>query len=262
VTAHFRFYEELNDFLPPARRKVAFAHAFKQRASVKDMIESLGVPHTEIDLILVNGVSVDFAYIVRAEDRISVYPMFESFDIAPLGRLRPKPLRDPRFILDTHLGKLARYIRLVGFDTLYDNASHDEALAETAAAEQRILLTRDIGLLKRKQVLRGYFVRATSPRIQLREIIDRFDLRTLAKPFTRCVRCNVGLLDVGRHDLQNEEVPAAVLERFERFRLCPGCDRVFWQGSHYERMQCYIEELLQKRAKDRPRERSSAGRRD
>ena len=126
AVANFRFYEELNDFLAPARRKISFAHEFAQRASVKDMIESLGVPHPEIDLIVVNGRSVDFAYIVRADDHISVYPMFESFDITPLQRLRSKPLRNPKFILDTHLGKLARYIRLLGFNACYDNAYEDE----------------------------------------------------------------------------------------------------------------------------------------
>src|SRR3989338_9144205 len=113
--AHFRFYEELNDFLPPERRKTTFTREFRNRASVKDMIEALGVPHTEVDLILVNGASVDFSYLVQDGDRISVYPMFESFDIRPLVHLRPRPLREPKFVLDTHLGKLAVYLRLLGF---------------------------------------------------------------------------------------------------------------------------------------------------
>jgi len=243
AVANFRFYEELNDFLAPARRKISFAHEFAQRASVKDMIESLGVPHPEIDLILVNGRSVDFAYIVRADDHISVYPMFESFDITPLQRLRSKPLRNPKFILDTHLGKLARYIRLLGFNACYDNAYEDEQVVEIAADERRIILTRDIGLLKRGRVSRGYFVRSTAPRVQLREIFDRFDLRHSAKPFTRCVQCNVMLLEISKNDL-DQDVPSAVLDRFDKFRLCPGCDRVFWQGSHYERMQQYVEELM------------------
>ena len=241
--ATFRFFEELNDFLAPPRRKIAFTHEFTRRASVKDMIEALGVPHTEIDLILVNGESVDFSYTVCADDYISVYPMFESFDIAALTRLRPAPLRDPRFILDTHLGKLAKYVRLLGFDTLYDNSSDDEQLAATAADERRILLTRDVGLLKRGCVSHGYFVRAIAPRRQLEEILERFDLRGLARPYTRCVRCNVMLLEVSKGDL-GDAVATGVRARFEHFRLCPGCDRIFWQGSHYAHMQADIEELL------------------
>lgn len=243
AVARFRFYEELNDFLPAERRKIMFVHVFGQRASVKDMIESFGVPHTEIDLILVNGRAVDFTYIVQADDDISVYPMFESFDIASLVRLRAEPLRKPKFVLDTHLGKLARYIRLLGFDACYDNAYHDAQLVDIAADERRTILTRDVGLLKRKRVTRGYFVRSTVPLIQLREVVDRFDLRRSAKPFTRCVRCNVMLLEVSKNDL-DVDVPSDVLNRFDRFRLCPVCERVFWQGSHYERMQHYVEALL------------------
>ncbi len=249
-TAWFRFYEELNDFLAPQRRKLTFAHKFDQQASIKDMIESLGVPHTEIDLILVNGESVDFSYIVQPEDRVSVYPMFESLDISPLARLRPAPLRNPRFILDTHLGKLAKYLRLLGFDTCYSNRYHDEQLADDAVRERRILLTRDIGLLKRKQVSHGYFIRETAPRRQLVEVCNRFDLRNLVKLYTRCVHCNVVLLEVRRNDVRGQ-VPAAVLERFDTFRLCPACDRVFWQGSHYQRMEVFLGELLKGPVEDR-----------
>ena len=162
--AHFRFYEELNDFLPPGRRKVTFVHAWKGTASVKDIVESLGVPHTEVDLILANGESVDFAYRPKDGDRISVYPMFESFDISPAQRLRPRPLREPRFVLDGHLGRLARYLRMLGFDTLWSNDADDEKLAHISQQQTRTLLTRDQGLLKRKDVTRGYWVRSTAPR--------------------------------------------------------------------------------------------------
>lgn len=151
-----RFYEELNDFLPPERRKVCFNHDFQRRASIKDVIEALGVPHTEIELLLVNGDSVDFSYIVQHGDRISVYPLFESFDVQPLIRVRLRPLRTTRFVLDVHLGKLARYLRLLGFDTLYRNDYDDAELASLASAEQRILLTRDRDLLKRAMVTHGF----------------------------------------------------------------------------------------------------------
>ena len=130
--ANFRFYAELNDFLAPERRFTEFAYGFLDVATVKDRIESFGVPHTEVDLILVNGQSVDFAYRVQDGDRISVYPVFEAFDIAGLARLRPEPLRDPRFVLDVHLGRLAAYLRMLGFDTLYQNRCADECLAEVS----------------------------------------------------------------------------------------------------------------------------------
>ena len=161
-----RFYEELNDFLSPALRKVAFSHTFGRRASVKDMIESFGVPHTEVDIILVNGDSVDFSYIVQDGDHISVYPVFESLDISPLLRLRPAPLRSPAFVLDSNLGRLARYLRLLGFDCLYQNDFDDETVANIAAREQRTVLTRDRALLQRKIITRGYFVRQVRPRLQ------------------------------------------------------------------------------------------------
>src|SRR3990167_7796238 len=138
MQAHFRFYAELNDFLPSERRQVTFARSFEGRASVKDMIGSLGVPHTEVEVILVNDSPVDFSYIVQDGDRISVYPIFESFDISPLVLLRPRPLREPKFVLDTHLGKLAAYLRILGFDTLYRNDYPDEELARVSAEEKRI----------------------------------------------------------------------------------------------------------------------------
>jgi hypothetical protein len=160
--AWFRFYAELNDFLPPARRMTAFEHPFLDAAPVKDMIESFGVPHTEIDLILANGASVDFAYLVQDGDHISVYPVFEALDITPVLRLRPQPLRESRFVLDAHLGRLAGYLRMAGFDTLYRNDFTDPELAYISHDEHRILLTRDIGLLKRSMVTHGYFVRETA----------------------------------------------------------------------------------------------------
>ena len=125
-----RFYEELNDFLPADKRKKRFEHSFIDRTSVKDMIESFGIPHTEIDLILVNGNSVNFSYLVNNGDDISVYPMFESLDITDLQHLRAKPLRKPKFILDVHLGTLAKYMRMLGFDSLYQNNYKDEEIVK------------------------------------------------------------------------------------------------------------------------------------
>lgn len=243
--ATFRFYAELNDFLPPYRRQVPFVHRFNGRVSIKDMIESLGVPHTEVDLILVNGVSVDFHYLVRDGDRISVYPVFESFDITPLLRVRPRPLRQPRFVLDVHLGRLAAYLRLLGFDTLYTPDCDDATLAALSREERRTLLTRDRGLLKRRQVTHGYCVRTTNPREQVREVLRRFDLYRLIAPFSRCIRCN-GLLQPVSKQAIADRLPPHVRDNQQDFRICTACGQVYWRGSHYDRMQaliaCWLED--------------------
>ncbi|MDZ7343194.1 MAG: Mut7-C ubiquitin/RNAse domain-containing protein, partial [candidate division KSB1 bacterium] len=185
--AYFRFYEELNDFLPEEKKKTTFVHHFKDRASIKDMIEAIGVPHTEIDLILVNGQAVDFSYLVQDRDRISVYPVFESLDISAVTNLRKQPLREAKFVLDVHLGKLASYLRLVGFDTLYRNDFSDAELAEISSRERRILLTKDRRLLKRRIVTHGYCIRETAPKKQLLEVLKRFDLFKSLDPFSRCL---------------------------------------------------------------------------
>jgi uncharacterized protein with PIN domain len=243
MQARFRFYAELNDFLPPERRFREFTLEFLDIATVKDRIESLGVPHTEVDLILVNGEPVEFTYRVADGDRISVYPVFEAFDIAGLTRVRPEPLRDPRFVLDIHLGKLAAYLRMLGFDTYYRNCSADEELAAISAAEHRILLTRDVGLLKRAALTHGYFVRETAPRAQLAEIVARFDLRRLIHAFSRCMRCN-GILEDASLEEVRPALPPRAAELYHDFRRCPQCGRVYWKGGHYRRMLDVIARLL------------------
>ena len=241
----FRFYEELNDFLPPHRRKRDFTIPFRPQNSIKDMIESVGVPHTEVDLILVNGRSVDFAYLVQPGDRISVYPEFEALDIANVTRLRPQPLRRTRFVLDTHLGKLARYLRLLGFDTLYSNTCQDAELAGIASSgAKRILLTRDHGVLKRKEVTHGYFVRNDKPDLQVREVLARFDLYRTVRPFTRCTQCNGLIQPIAKREILGR-LPRGVAEGFDRFSACSSCQRVYWQGSHYDHMRRIIDDLLQ-----------------
>ena len=240
----FRFYEELNDFLPQLWKKQDIPVNFKQRSSVKDMIESLGVPHTEIDLILVNGLSVDFSYIVQPQDRISVYPVFESFDISPLNRLRPEPLRKTRFVLDAHLGKLAKYLRMLGFDTLYSNQYLDAELADIASSgAKRILLTRDHGLLKHKRISHGYFVREINPRRQVKEILTRFDLFKSIKAFSRCVHCNGLIIKVEKEQII-EQIPAEARKIFDHFVICEDCRHIYWQGSHYKRMLIFIDTLI------------------
>jgi uncharacterized protein with PIN domain len=240
--ATFRFYQELNDFLPPAQRQVAFEHEWRGTSSIKHLIESLGVPHTEVDLILVNDRSVAWAYQPQEGDRVAVYPMFEALDITPLIRLRPLPLRDIRFVLDGHLGRLAAYLRMLGFDTWYQNHADDAVLAQISKEEQRILLTRDQGLLKRSAVTHGYWVRATAPREQLREVILRFDLQRQANPFTRCLSCN-GLLQSATLDDVKDEVPENAARFYSEFWRCAACGKVFWPGSHFRRMRRLIDEM-------------------
>lgn len=195
MDANFRFYAELNEFLPRERQYQTLRIRFNRRQSVKHLIESSGIPHTEVDLVLANGRSVDFSYLVQALDRVAVYPVFESMDITPLLKLRPAPLREARFVLDGHLGRLAAYLRMLGFDTLYRNDFDDPELAQISAEQKRILLTRDRGLLKRSLVTRGFCLRTREPRRQLLDVMRRFDLSGQVRPFTRCMACN-GLLKV------------------------------------------------------------------
>ena len=240
--AVFRFYEELNDFLPPERRKTSFVHEFDRRASVKDMIEALGVPHPEVELVLVNGRSVDFDHVVRDRDRIAVYPVFESFDVSELLKVRAAPLRALRFVLDGHLGTLARYLRLSGFDSLYRNDYGDDELAAISAAEDRILLTRDRDVLKRRIVTHGYWVRNDVPRDQLAEVFRRFDLHDMAAPFTRCARCNAPLRDVDKAEIEHRLEPLT-RRYYDVFRICTGCGRLYWHGTHVERMSWLLEAI-------------------
>ena len=238
----FRFYAELNDLLAPDRRAIAFEHPCDGQSTVKDSIESLGVPHTEVDLILVNGASVDFDYRLRPGDCVSVYPVFESIDIAPVARVRPEPLRETRFILDMHLGRLAAYLRMLGFDTLYRNDYRDQELARISRDDRRILLTRDRGLLKRSAVTHGHLMRETIPRRQLAEVVERFDLVRSMAQVERCLRCNTIL-----HAVEKEAVagrlPPRVRQFYNEFLTCATCLRVYWKGSHYQRMQKLVQEI-------------------
>jgi hypothetical protein len=236
ASAEFRFYEELNDFLPPERRRASFAYSVAGTRSVKDAIEAIGVPHTEVDLILVDGQSVGFDRILRGGERVAVYPQFELLDIAPLQHLRPRPLREPRFVLDTHLGKLARHLRMAGFDCLYRNDYRDSELITAALAERRIILTRDKGLLKQRLVTHGYFVRHTESEEQLREVVRALQLDTALRPFTRCRECNAELRDVPKAEVL-ESLPEKVRGAYDRFQLCPGCGRIYWEGTHYLRLR-------------------------
>ncbi len=239
-----RFFEELNDFLPAERKKRRFPVRFHPGDTVKAVVEGQGVPHTEVDLITVNGESVPFSYQVRPGDQISVYPVFEAFDISSVGKIRDRPLRRTRFIVDVHLGKLARLLRMLGLDARYEEPFDDASLAERSAREGRILLSRDRGLLKRRIVSHGYCVRSLEPLDQAAEVIQRFDLRSQVAPFSRCIDCNVAL-ERATH-LEAERIPSEVRDTCVEFRRCPSCGKVYWKGTHWDSMRETIDEILRR----------------
>ena len=240
--AGFRFYGELNDHLPPGQRYRTVDCSFLVPASVKAMIEGMGVPHTEVELVLVNGESADFSRLIQNGDRVAVYPMFEALDITPMLCVRAQALRKTKFVLDVHLGRLAAYLRMLGFDAAYTNDASDPELVRVSSEQNRILLTRDRGVLKHSGVTHGYWVRETNSRRQAEEIVRRFDLARSLRPLTRCTACNQLLRQASKSEVCGR-VPPKVLEWCEEFRECLGCRRVYWYGSHCRRMSRWIGQL-------------------
>lgn len=239
-----RFYAQLNDFLPAARRQLAFSCSFEGQPSVKDLIESLGIPHPEVDLIIINGKSADFSTRLQGGENVSVYPSFRSIEIDEITRVRPQPLCTAKFALDGHLGKLASYLRMLGFDSFYSNEIDDASLADLAAVENRIVLTCDRGLLKRKKVIYGHCIRDKYPRQQLSEVLDHYQLGPQIQPFKRCIHCNTVLDQVAKTDIMSS-IPPRVRDYCKDFRLCPGCGRIYWSGTHYQRMVSFIEQITE-----------------
>ncbi|MDB5936655.1 MAG: Twitching motility protein PilT [Massilia sp.] len=241
VTAIFRFYGELGDFLAPARRQQAFASPCAQAATAKHMIEALGVPHTEVELVLVNGEPSRFDHLLADGDRVAVYPRFATLDLGALPQLRQPAPR--RFVADAHLGGLARLLRMAGFDTLYDNDFGDDEIARIASDDGRLVLTRDRELLKRRNIEHGRYVHALRPAAQLVEVVDRLGLAPGATPFTLCLHCNAALRGVDKTAVL-EQLPPMVRELHEEFRTCDVCHRVYWKGSHWRRMRALLETSL------------------
>lgn len=238
----FRFYEELNDHLSGKQQKKSFAYTFKGKPSVKNAIQALGVPHVEVDLILVNGVSVDFDYHLKGGEEISVYPVFESFDITELNRLRAEPLRQIKFVVDVNLGKLALKLRLLGFDTVFRNDLEDDEIVRIAREGQRIILTRDRGILQQNEVTHGYFLRNTDPKKQLVELVKRLQLQNSFHPFTRCSVCNGSLEPVEKCNL-HKKLKADIWEFYNAFWQCKECKKIYWEGSHFKHINQWIEGL-------------------
>jgi uncharacterized protein with PIN domain len=245
ASAHvnLRLYGPLNDFVPRVGRQRLLFWPLSRPAAVKDVIEAVGVPHPEIGLLLVDGTSVPLTHRVSGGERVAVYPAFAALDVTPLSRAAPPLPPLLRFVVDGHLGRLAAYLRALGYDTDYTNHRADDELARSSSQEQRVLLTRDQGLLKRSVVEHGYWVRSTDPEQQLFELHARFDLARQAAPFSRCVTCNGLLADVEKKHVL-ELIPPRTRERQEHFRQCADCGQVFWRGSHYDRMSRLIESVL------------------
>jgi len=214
---------ELNDFLPHYRKNKTFSLDFEDHQSLKHLIESIGVPHTEIGRVLVNGKPVESNSRLHDGDQVTVYPA-------------DTPMSDePCFILDNHLGQLATYLRMLGFDSLYRNDYQDDELSRVASEEERVLLTRDRRLLMRKAIRRGYCIHQTDPRQQAVEVLRRFKLFGQVKPFQRCLRCNSPLQLVAKQDIIERLEPLTKLY-YDDFRICPSCHQVYWKGSHYAHM--------------------------
>ncbi|HJV73913.1 MAG TPA: Mut7-C RNAse domain-containing protein, partial [Noviherbaspirillum sp.] len=234
---------DLNDFIAPPQRQRSCSHRCSRDSTVKHMIEALGVPHTEVELIIVNGTSVDFSYRMRDGDYVSVYPCFGMVDISQMARLRPPLANGVRFIADAHLGQLAKHLRMLGFDVLYRNDYSDAELARIASNEDRIVLTRDRDLLIRKEIVHGCYLHAVSGDAQLMEVVSRFKLARSACAFSRCLTCNGVLRMVEKSDIEHR-VPHHSRNSYERFFECEGCAQVYWEGSHVARMRVRVAQML------------------
>ncbi len=242
-TVTLRLYAELRD--PPSGGEEARERTLRlaRGATVSECLDALALSRERVDLILVNGASAGFSKTLSEGDRLTLYPVFESFDISPIQRLRGRPLRRPRFVLDVHLGKLAHLLRMLGFDALYWNDAGDERLLAASLNEGRILLSKDRALLSHPSLERGHRILSSDPAEQLRAAVDRFDLRRLCDPFTRCMLCNTPLREAPKWEVIHR-LPPKVREAYDVFKECPACGRIYWNGSHVERMTAYIGRLF------------------
>ncbi len=241
--AYLRFFGELKDFLPAQVRQKTISCRLNGPVAIKHLIEAMGVPHTEVQYILANRASVDFAYLVQPADCIDVYPIFYEIGVQPLLALQPPFPSPPRFILDSHLGQLAAYLRLLGFDTLYRHDYHDEELAQLSNKEQRALLTRDRRLLMRKVVVHGYCLRSKDPKQQLLAVLNRYRLGGQIRPWQRCLRCNGSLQPVDKEVILDRLEPKTK-KYYQEFHICQRCEQIYWKGSHYEPLRQFVDEVL------------------
>jgi uncharacterized protein len=242
-TASFRFHFTLNDFLAPASRNSWIKYTFGEAPAVKDVIEALGVPHPEVNIIIVNCTAVDLTYKLQPDDKVEIYPAGPYTIWPPKYTLIPKSNLPHRFVLDVHLGKLARLLRMLGFDSVFNAELTDKEIANISIAEDRILLTRSIGLLKLRTITQGYWLRSQHPETQLQEVKSYYKLAPEFKLFSRCMVCNGNIEMVPKEQVW-EILPPKTRLYFQEFYQCNICQRVYWKGSHYERMQDFVSKLL------------------
>ena len=235
-----RFHGVLNDFITPVLRGVDIVHVFERKASVKDMIESFHVPHTEVEWISAQGIAIDFEHIVADREVIDIYPVASGGNFPDTVQLRPALALPLTFIVDSNLGRLARYMRLLGFDCLYSNRFDDGEVAEIARDQQRIVLTRDRALLQRKMITHGYYLRSDAPKLQTIEVLRRYDLFSSIKPFVRCTHCNGILCEVAKQSIEHRLEPLT-REYFDTFLMCETCHQIYWEGSHCIRMEHLVK---------------------
>ena len=243
IQIKLRFYGHLNDHLEKKRRGIPFTRLLPEPTSAKDLIEGCGVPHTEADLILVNSIPVRFETLVKDRDLVSIFPLFESIDLPQKYKLQYSEKEYDRFLVDVNLGKLARYLRIAGFDTSYNNNAKDPQLIEQMQAENRVLLTRDKKLLMHRVVKHGYLVRSTNPEKQLEEVFERYNLFGKADPYTICIHCNTELRAVSKESVKDELEPLTK-RYFHCFSRCPECGQIYWRGSHRQRLKPKVKKLL------------------
>lgn len=240
--ASFQFFGCLQDLIARPHEDGRVLYPFNDQPAVKDAIEALGIPHTEVDIIIAAGRSVDFSWPLHSGARVAVYPFGWPIRIAPLTRLVPSVPDKPRFIIDVHLGKLARRLRLLGFDCRYRNDYDDDQIVRIALAEERIILTRDRGLLKRKQVKSGCLVNSGRAEEQLRAVASRYALAGQIRPLSRCPTCNGALQSAAKEQVADQLQPGTRLHH-DVFHRCADCGQVYWHGSHAEKIGQWIEGL-------------------
>lgn len=207
------------------------------------MIEALGVPHPEIDLILVNGKSVDFACILQDGDRVSVYPVFESLNIENVSRLRKIPLRRTKFIADINLADIVKYMRALGFDVCFASSLSARKIVEVSKRENRIILTKSRKLLKFKEVTHAILIRPETTEQQIKRIIDFLDIKDNIKPFSRCLRCNSLVKSVSKETMA-DRIPLKTKEFCDQYTYCKSCDKIYWNGTHFINMNKTIADIL------------------
>lgn len=237
----FCFHGDLSFFLSSRLVEPGVVEkSLREKTSIKDAIESCGVPHPEVDLILVNRAPVDFSHQLLADAEIDVFPAPAPPELFAAFRLQQRGLK--RFVADVHLGKLSRNLRLLGVDVVYDNEATDEALLVVMAQEQRALLTRDRRLLMHAVVRHGFCPRSHDSDEQIMEVIRRFDLAELAAPYTRCLQCNGLLQRVDKAEVFDELEPLTKMY-YDEFRRCTECGKIYWPGSHFGKLQARLAKI-------------------